>query len=257
MPTEEILMNNYIKPEKAKNPALIVMKRELKSYFTSPIGYIVTGLFLILCGILFYSTFYLLNRADLRQLFGNFPLLLSFFVPALTMRSFAEEKRSGSIETLFTLPVTEVQVTTGKYLASLIATLIMIAPTLFYIIPAEIFGSPDYGPIIGGFLGTILLAASYTSIGIFATSVTKNQIVAFFTGFIICIVLTMIDSFLIFLPASIVTFLNFISANSHFTSIARGIIDSRDIIYFISLTALFFVITVKIQQQAKTSVTGV
>lgn len=244
-------MNNCVKSTKIKNPAIIVMKRELKTYFTSPIAYIVTGLFLILNGILFYSTFYIYNRADLRQLFVNFPLLLSFFVPALTMRILAEEKRSGSIETLLTLPVTEIQVVTGKYLASFVATLVMIAPTLFYIIPAEIFGSPDYGPIVGGFLGTILLAASYTAIGLFASSVTKNQIVAFFTGFIICIVLTMIDSFLIFLPSGIVTFLSFLSANSHFNSIARGIIDTRDIIYFVSLSALFFVITVKIQQQSK------
>ena len=139
------------------------MRRELKSYFTSPIAYIVTGLFLILNGIIFYSTFFLLDRADLRQLFGNLPLLLSFFVPALTMRIFAEEKRSGSIETLFTLPVTETQVVTGKYLASFIATIVMIAPTLFYIIPAEVFGAPDYGPITGGFLGAVLLAACYTS----------------------------------------------------------------------------------------------
>ena len=244
-------MTNCAKSEKIKNPAFIVMRRELKSYFTSPIAYIVTGLFLILNGIIFYSTFFLLDRADLRQLFGNLPLLLSFFVPALTMRIFAEEKRSGSIETLFTLPVTETQVVTGKYLASFIATIVMIAPTLFYIIPAEVFGSPDYGPITGGFLGAVLLAACYTSIGVFASSVTKNQIVAFFTVFIICIVLTMIDSFLIFLPSGIVTFLSFISANSHFTSIARGIIDTRDIIYFVSMTCLFFVITVKVQQQAK------
>ena len=105
-------MTNCAKSEKIKNPAFIVMRRELKSYFTSPIAYIVTGLFLILNGIIFYSTFFLLDRADLRQLFGNLPLLLSFFVPALTMRIFAEEKRSGFIETLFTFPVTETLVVT-------------------------------------------------------------------------------------------------------------------------------------------------
>lgn len=236
---------------KSKNPAFVIMKRELSAYFTSPIAYIVTGLFLIITGILFFSTFYLYNRAELRLLFTYLPLLLSFFVPALTMRVFAEEKRVGSIETLMTLPVTEVQVVTGKYLASFISTLIMIAPTLLYIIPAEVFGSPDYGPIVGGYLGAIFLCASYTAIGIFATSITKNQIIAFFTGFIICIALTMIDSFMIFLPAQIVSLFSYISANSHFNSIARGIIDTRDLIYFISLTALFFTITVKIEQTSK------
>lgn len=236
---------------KVNKPAFIIMKRELKSYFTGPIAYIVTGLFLLITGILFFTLFFLQNRADLRNYFEYLPILLSFFVPALTMRVFAEERRSGSIETLLTLPVTEVDIVVGKYLASFVSTLIMIAPTLLYIIPAEVFGSPDYGPIVGGFLAAILLCASYTSIGIFATSITKNQIVAFFTGFIICIALTMIDTFLLFLPTPIVSFLSYLSANAHFNSVARGIIDTRDLIYFISLTALFFTITVKVQQNAK------
>lgn len=236
---------------KTKKPYVVIMQRELKSYFTGPIAYIVSGLFLLITGILFFTLFFLNNRAELRQYFSYLPILLSFFVPALTMRIFAEERRVGSIETLLTLPVTEVDVVVGKYLAVFIGTLVMIAPTLLYIIPAEVFGSPDYGPIVGGFLAAILLCASYTAIGLFATSVTKNQIIAFFTGFIICIVLTMIDTFLVFLPASIVSFLSYISANAHFNSVARGIIDTRDIIYFISLTAVFFTITVKLQQNAK------
>ncbi len=234
-----------------RKSAIIIMKRELKSYFTAPVAYIVTALFLIIAGILFYSTFFLYDRAELRQYFSSLPVLLAFFIPALTMRIFAEERRVGSIETLMTLPVTEVDVVTGKYLASFLSTLIMIAPTLLYILPAVIFGSPDFGPIIGGYVGTIFLCASFTAIGIFATSVTKNQIIAFFTGFIICIVLTMIDSFLIFLPSPIVSLLSYLSASGHFTSISRGILDTRDVIYFVSLTALFFAGTVKLQQQAK------
>ena len=232
-------------------PAIIIMKRELKSYFTSPVAYIVTALFLIIAGILFYSSFFLYDRAELRRFFSSLPLLLSFFIPALTMRIFAEERRVGSIETLMTLPVTELDVVTGKYLASFISTLIMLAPTLFYILPTVIFGSPDFGPIVGGYLGAVFLCASFTAIGVFATSVTKNQIIAFFTGFIICIVLTLIDSFLVFLPSPIVCLLSYLSANGHFTSISRGILDTRDLIYFISLTALFFATTVKVQQQAK------
>ena len=237
--------------KKVKNPALIIMRRELKSYFTSPIAYIVTGLFLIITGILFFTTFFLQTRAELRLLFGNLPVLLSFFVPALTMRIFAEERRVGSIETLMTLPVTEIDVVCGKYLASLLSTLAMLCPTLFYVITAEIFGSPDYGPIVGGYLGAVFLCASYTAIGIFATSITKNQIIAFFTGIIICIALTMLDSFLIFLPAKIVSVLSYISANAHFNSVARGIIDTRDLLYFASLTSLFFAMTVKSQQKSR------
>lgn len=235
----------------SKNPAIVIMKRELRSYFTGPTAYIVTSLFLIITGVVFFSTFYLQNRAELRQLFAFLPLILSFFVPALTMRLFAEERRIGSMETLMTLPVNEVQVVTGKFLAALISTMTMVAPTLFYLIPVCLFGSPDFGPIFGGYLGTIFLCACFAAIGLFASSVTKNQIIAFFLGWVICIVLTMIDQFLIFLPGAIVSFLTFLSANAHFTSIARGIIDTRDLLYFISLGSLFFVLTVKFQNKAK------
>ena len=238
---------------KSKNtsPAIIIMKRELKSYFTAPVAYIVTALFLIITGFLFFSSFYLYDRAELRRYFALLPVMLSFFIPALTMRLFAEERRVGSIETLMTLPVTEVDVVTGKYFASLLSTLIMLAPTLLYIIPAEIFGSPDYGPIIGGFVGAVFLSAGFTAVGVFATSITKNQIIAFFTGAISWIVLSGLDSFLIFMPAPVVNFLSYISAGSHFISISRGILDSRDLLYFLSLSALFFTATVKVQQNAK------
>ena len=239
------------KSAKKQSPAIIIMKRELKAYFTSPVAYIVTALFLIVSGILFYSVFFLYNRAELRQYFSLLPVLLSLFIPALTMRIFAEERRVGSIETLMTLPVTELDVVAGKYVASFLSTLLMLAPTLFYILPTVIFGSPDFGPIIGGYLGAIFLCACFTAIGIFSTSVTKNQIIAFFTAMIICMALTMLDTFLIFLPSQIVSFFSYLSASGHFDSISRGIFDTRDLIYFVSLTALFFTATVKVQQNAK------
>ena len=234
---------------KVKNPAIVIFKREFAAYFASPIAYIVTGLFLIITGIMFFTAFYLQNRASMRNLFQMLPLILSFFIPALTMRVYAEEKRVGSIETLYTLPVTEFDVALGKFLASFVASAIMIAPTLLYLIGMLPFGMPDAGPVIGGYIGALFLCAAFSAIGIFASSITKNQIIAFFTAFIICIALTMISDFLIFLPAPIVEFLQFLSANEHFTSISRGIIDSRDLIYFISLTALFFSLTVVTQEK--------
>src|SRR5574344_3102356 len=142
---------------KKQSPAVVIMKRELRSYFTGPIAYIVTGLFLIVSGILFFSTFFLQQRADLRGFFSTLPILLSFFIPALTMRLFAEEKRSGSIETLYTLPVTDAQVVTGKLLSAFIASAVMLAPTLCYALTAAVFGTPDAGPIIGGYLGALFL----------------------------------------------------------------------------------------------------
>ncbi len=236
---------------KTKNPAITIFKRELASYFASPIAYIVTGLFLIITGILFFTAFFLQNRASMRNLFQLLPLILSFFIPALTMRVYAEEKRVGSIETLYTLPVTEFDVALGKFLASFVASAIMIAPTLLYLIGMLPFGRPDIGPVIGGYLGALFLCAAFSAIGIFASSITKNQIIAFFTAFIICIVLTMISEFLVFLPAPIVGFLQFLSANEHFTSISRGIIDTRDLVYFISLTAFFFSLTVITQKKER------
>lgn len=234
---------------KSKNPAAVIFRREFAAYFASPIAYIVTGLFLIITGIMFFTAFYLQNRASMRNLFQMLPLILSFFIPALTMRVYAEEKRVGSIETLYTLPVTEFDVAAGKFLASFAASAVMIAPTLLYLVGMLPFGIPDAGPVIGGYIGALFLCAAFSAIGIFASSITKNQIIAFFTAFIICIALTMISDFLIFLPAPIVGFLQFLSANEHFTSISRGIIDSRDLIYFVSLTALFFSLTVVTQEK--------
>lgn len=234
---------------KVKNPAIVIFKREFAAYFASPIAYIVTGLFLILAGTMFFTAFYLQNRASMRNLFQLLPLILSFFIPALTMRVYAEEKRVGSIETLYTLPVTEFDVAAGKFLATFVASAIMIAPTLLYLFGMLPFGTPDAGPVAGGYIGALFLCAAFSAIGIFASSITKNQIISFFTAFIICISLTMVSDFLIFLPAPIVGFLQFLSANEHFTSISRGIIDSRDIIYFVSLTALFFSLTVVTQEK--------
>ena len=231
--------------DKKSNPSIIIFKREIRAYFTSPIAYIVTGLFLLASGFLFFNTFFLNNRAELRQFFGLLPIVLSFFIPALTMRLLAEEKRSGSYETLLTLPVTEVEIVLGKYLASFVAGAVMLVPTLFYAVTCYIFGKPDAGPMIGGYLGALFLIASFSAIGLFASSLTKNQIIAFFIAFAICIVITLISSFLIFMPASVVTFFNFFSAASHFESISRGIIDLRDLVYFASLTALFVVLTVE------------
>ena len=236
---------------KAKNPAFVIMRRELRSYYSGPIGYIVTGLFLVINGLLFFAAFFLQNRAELRNFFSMLPMLLSFFIPAVTMRVFSEEKRVGSIETLMTLPVREIDVVTGKYLAVLIESLVMLAPTLFYVITAEVFGSPDYGPSIGGYLGAIFIIAAYSAIGLFCSSITKNQIIAFAVAMAICLALTFVESFLVFLPDGIVKLFSFISASVHFGSISKGILDTRDLLYFVSLTALFFVCTVRAEAKNK------
>lgn len=234
-----------MKNNKKEAAAIVIAKRDLAAYFQSPIAYIVTGLFLLAMGFLFFNTFFLNNRAELRNFFGLLPILLSFFIPALTMRVIAEEKRSGSIETLMTLPVTAFDVTLGKFLAAFGAGALMLAPTLFYAITCAIFGDPDWGPIVGGYLGALFLTAAFSAIGIFASASTKNQIVAFFIALAICMVLTLLSMFAVFLPSSIVEAVSYLSASTHFESISRGILDTRDFVYFLSLTALFFAMTVQ------------
>lgn len=246
--SEKISAKSKNKQQKA---FAIIMKRELKSYFTSPVAYIVMVIFLVIAGLLFFPFFFLEGVANLRQFFSYLPLYISCFVPALTMRVYAEEKRVGSFETLMTLPVTEYDVVLGKYLASFISTLIMIAPTILYVVTVEIFGNPDYGPVIGGYIGAIFLSAAFVSIGCFSSAVTNNQIVAFFLGLIICLILTYIDTLMIIMPAAVVNFVSYFSSRMHFNSIAKGIIDTRDIVYFVSLTALFYVLTVKVIKKTR------
>lgn len=233
------------------NPCFIIMKRELSSYFNSPVAYIVTALFLILTGSFFMSVFYLNRNASLRNLFTLFPMILPAFVPALTMRLYAEEKKSGSLETLLTLPVSDFQVAMGKFLFAFIASAIMIAPTLIYLVGIVPFGKPDIGPVIGGYAASLLLCALFSSIGLFASSITRNQIVSFFVGAGICYVLSLIDVFMFFMPSGFVKFCQYISANAHFTSVSQGVIDTRDLIYFISMTCVFFCLTVITQKKSR------
>ena len=230
---------------KKRNSTFIIMRRELCAYYTNPAAYIVTGLFLIFSGILFFSTFFLNSRADLRNFFSLLPMLLSLFVPALTMRLFSEELRSGSFETLMTLPVTEAQVVLGKFLAAFITSAGMLLPTLFYAITARVFGTPDAGPLVGGYVGALFLCAAFSAVGIFSSGTTKNQIIAFFAALAICFALTLVGSLLVFLPAPLVKFLSWFSVTSHFQSISRGIVDSRDILYFAALASLFLLLTAR------------
>lgn len=227
------------------NTKAVIVKRELGAYFTGAVGYIVIGLFLLISGFLFFNVFFLESRAELRRFFSTLPVLLAFFIPAVTMRLFAEERKSGSLETLMTLPVSSVDVVMGKFWASLAFTSVMIAPTLVYALTASLFGSLDAAPVVCGYLGAVFLAAAFCSVGLFASASTKNQIVAFFIGWALCILLALIDQFLLFLPARLANFLGYLSAGSHFTSVSRGIVDSRDLVYFVSLTAVFLTLTVK------------
>ncbi len=230
--------------------AFIVMKKELRAYFVSPIAYIVITIFLIFTGFFFFKDFFYFNQAEMRNLFQLLPLMFTFVVPAITMRLFSEEKHSGSIEILMTMPVRTLDVVVGKFLAGSAFVAVMLAPTLVYLVTLIIAGDPDPGPIIGGYLGALLLGGAYTSIGVFASSLSKNQIIAFITGWAINFSLWIVDKVVIFLPSKL-SFIQYMGSDNHFQNISKGLIDSRDIIYFLSVMALFILITVKILDERR------
>jgi len=212
-----------------------ICTKEFKGYFVSPIAYIVISIFLLVAGWFFFTTFFLVDQANLRNFFSMLPFVFSFVVPAVTMRLFAEELNTGSYEILLTLPVTFHEVIIGKFLASVGFIVAMLVPTFAYALTVALLGQLDWGPVIGGYLGAMLLGAAFSAIGLFASSVTKNQIVAFIVGMTICFGLTLVDKILFFLPQSLLGVLHFIGTDSHFQNISKGIIDSRDIIYFLSV----------------------
>ena len=213
----------------------IIFKREVKTFYTSPVAYIVITLFLLLTGWFFFSTFFLSGRADMRDFFNLLPIVFSFIIPAMTMRLFAEEYRSGSFEISGTLPVGLMDIILGKFLAALLNSIIMLVPTIIYAIFISFLGDLDFGPVLGGYLGAVLLAGAYSALGVLASSLTKNQIVAFIVSAAGCFFLTIISSIIVFLPGSLIDFFQYLGSVYHFNNIAKGVIDSRDLIYFISV----------------------
>jgi ABC-2 type transport system permease protein len=213
-----------------------IFKKEFNGYFISPIAYIVISIFLVVIGWFFFSTFFLFNQANLRNFFSLLPITLAFVIPAVTMRLFAEELNIGSYELLLTMPVTFHDVILGKFLACLAFIATMLIPTIAYPVIVSLLGQLDWGPVIGGYIGTILLAGAFAAIGLFASSLTRNQIIAFIVGTAICFMITMIDKMLFFLPQSLLGILSYLGAGYHFQNISKGIIDSRDVLYFISVT---------------------
>ncbi len=233
------------------NGALTIFKKELKGFFFSPIAYIVITTFLLLSGWFFFSTFFLYNQADLRTFFTQLPLIFSFIVPAVTMRLFSEEFNSGSFELLTTLPVSNSGIVVGKFLAALTFIALMLLPTLAYAFSVAMLGDLDLGPVFGGYCGALLLAGAYTGIGLLASSITRNQIIAFIVGMIFCFGLTIFNRMLFFVPEGLLAVFAYMGSTAHFQNIARGIIDTRDLIYFLSLIFLTLYGTSFVLQERK------
>lgn len=217
------------------NQVIEIFKKEFYAYFLSPIAYIVISIFLVVTGWFFFSTFFLYDLASMRNFFAMMPIIFSFVAPAVSMRLFSEELNVGSYELLLTMPVTIRQVVLGKFLAGAIFMGLMLVPTVSYPLTISFLGELDWGPVLGGYIGAFLLAGSYCSMGLFASSLTRNQIIAFIIGLAICFGLTMLGNMLFFLPETLLGFFNYLGADMHFSNISKGIIDTRDLLYFVSV----------------------
>ena len=228
-----------------------IFKKEFKSYFISPIAYIVISIFLLVTGWFFFTTFFIYNQASLRGFFTLLPIIFPFVIPAVTMKLFSEELNIGSYETLLTMPVTFIDVVAGKFLASVAFIIAMLIPTLAYPIIISSLGQLDWGPVVGGYVGAILLGSAFSAIGLFASSLTRNQIIAFIIGIAICFSLTMLNNMLFFLPRNLLGVFSYIGANSHFDTISKGVLDSRDILYFLSVSFIGLYATNLVMQEKK------
>lgn len=230
----------------------IIFKKELKSYFNTPMAYIFLVVFAIVTGYFFTNTFFLFNQSNMRALFNIVPLVYLFFIPAITMGLIAREKNIGTMEVISTLPIKDVEFVVGKFLSALSLIALGLAFTLIHFFTLMNVGTNiDYGGVFTGYLGLLMLGAVYASVGTFASSVTDNQVIAFIISVFIVLVFFLMDKMLHFMPVSIAGLIQYISVDYHLSNISRGVIDSRNIIYFASLIGLFLFTTVRVLEIRK------
>jgi ABC-2 type transport system permease protein len=231
-----------------------LFKKEINGFLTSIIGYVVIVVFLLMTGLflwVFPMQFNILDFgfANLDGLFILGPFVFLFLIPAITMRSFADEKKSGTLELLMTQPLTDLQIVLAKYFAGMTLVVISLLPTLIYFLSVYLLGMPpgnlDSGGIWGSYAGLLFLGMSFVSIGIFASSLTDNQVVAFVSSLIICFLLYLGFDFIYMYILSGKTGLivQGLGLNAHYSSMSRGVIDTRDVVYFLSVSALFVFLT--------------
>ncbi len=223
------------------NHIATIMRRELRSYFDSPIAYIVIVAFLAVAGWMFFSTLFLAGRADMRMFFQPSPfsptMLLVILAPAVTMRLIAEERKSGTIELLTTMPITDLQVVLGKFAAALGLILVALVLTLVYPITVAAVGDLDWGPVLSGYLGVVLFAATLLAVGLMCSTFTKNQIVAFIIAFLLSAALYFVFWLQFFMPEWLAPVVEYLSVSFHLDNLSRGVIDTRDVLYYLTLTA--------------------
>ncbi len=221
-----------------------LFRKELSSYFQTPVAYIVGAVFLSVTASLFFSVFFIYDRVEMRQFFSILPILLALLIPALSMRLIAEEKRRGTWEILTTLPMRDLEIVLAKFFSVWVTGLFLLLPTLIFTFTVSTMGKLDPGPVVGGYLGSILLIAAYSAVGVFASSITRNETTALIVGLVLTLLLALMNSFLILIPAPLVSLIEFLSISYHFNGFTRGLIDSRSVVYLLSLTAGFLMISI-------------
>jgi ABC-2 type transport system permease protein len=217
------------------SPALVISRREIRTYFNSPVAYIVVTVFTSITGFLFFTQLFIEKQADLRSFFGIMPLLFMFMIPAITMRLIADEKGAGTLEMLITMPVRDWEVVVGKFLAAMALVATALALTLVFAVTVKALGPLDRGPAIGGYVGLLLMGGAYVSIGVMASAFTRNSIVAFILSFAISFALYLFGRLTQFVPPALQPLISFLSIDGHFENVSRGVIDTRDVVYYFSV----------------------
>jgi len=221
---------------------LTVTKKEFEDLFYSPIAYVFLTVFLFLSFWLFFTNLFSTGQASMRPLFGSFPLLLLIFLPAITMSQWAEEKKRGTLETLLTLPIRDRDLILGKWLATFLFLAVALLLTLPACLTVSFMGNIDGGMVLASYLGIFLMGGCYLAVGLFISSLTENQIIAFILTTVVLFVFYLMGSPLVlnYVPQSLSPLFSFISLSGHYESSVRGVIDSRDVLYSLSF-AWFFI----------------
>ncbi len=227
------------------NNAAVVFRREFSSYFNSPIAYIFIIVFLLLTGLLYMLNFFLVGQADMRGFFGSLPLLLTFFIPAISMRLWAEDRRQGTFELLMTLPMQPYEVMLGKYFAALAFFALALLGSLPIPIMLNTLGNPDNGTLVSGYLGALLMGGLYLSVGIFTSGLMRDQISAFILGVMACLIMWLLGQ--TFVAAVLDGWVDglgrmlqqFLGMTAHYEPMLRGVVALGDLVYFLALSAFF------------------
>jgi len=237
----------------------VLIKRELVSYFTTPIAYVFIIIFLMLSGVFTFhlGNFFDRGQADLLPFFNYHPWLYLFLIPALTMRLWAEERKSGSIELLLTLPITVTEAVLGKFLAAWAFTAIALGLTFPIWITVNYLGNPDNPVIFAGYIGSLLMAGAFLAIGSCISALTKNQVIAFVITAVVCLGFILsgfpmvLDFFHAWAPSFLVDAISSFSFLTHFSAITKGVIDLRDLVFFFSLMALWLFANILVIEMKK------